>query len=230
MPCSLAWKMKEGCRSRIKTVWQTATTSPLNQFVIPKKQSFDKAEHWKRTSVCCCTLSSHHTQIQCDTTFTQSVCDRMLQLKQCLIYWNIFHSVCVRCHCYCFKSAAIIRVFLSICTIQEVFQLLYEHMSLHGVDTWCVCIWCTRGHVPSIYMTLACSTKDLFVFVLVTYRALNWNKRDWGACSLLVQPFCSLMEAVLRTLARAKSGLHRAFVIRAGSLLPEKLLSSVRRE
>lgn len=27
---------------------------------------------------------SHRTQIQCDTTFTQSGCDRMLQLKQCV--------------------------------------------------------------------------------------------------------------------------------------------------
>lgn len=34
---------------------------------------------------------------------------------------------------------------------------------------------------------------------------------------------CCLMEAVSRTLARAKSGLHRAFVIRAGFLLPVNL-------
>lgn len=114
---------------------------------------------------------SHRTQIQCDTTFTQSGCDRMLQLKQCLIHQNIF--LCMRCHCFYFGVPSEVRF---ICSTMAYKYFICLYMYAHAFDvgahtpTSLILAWHRKGH---LFMRLS----------HVTYCTLNWNKRDWGACS-----------------------------------------------
>lgn len=90
------------------------------------------------------------------------------------------------------------------------------------------------AHMPTRWhMTLAWNRKGrlccVFCVCLMWRAACLTETKEIEECAAEYR-LCSLMEAVLQTSARAKSGLCRAFVIRAGFLLREKLLGSVSRE
>lgn len=116
--------------------------SPLNHFMILKNSHLEKKKKPGSTPAHVAGALSHHTQIECDTTFTQCACDRMLKLKQRLIPQNIFHSLCMVRRHRCFKRAAIIR---------EVFHLLSYGLCGYGVWVLDACVFdLKRAYVISV--------------------------------------------------------------------------------
>lgn len=101
---------------------------------------------------------------------------------------------------------------------------------------------CSSASRPSDTLSYTLAHKGAHVYVYVVWCwfacAYTWHEHAlekaicFCACLLAYcsPSFAAALEAVLRTLARAKSGLHPAFVIRAGFLLRGKLLGSVKRE